>query len=67
MLFRSTLSVGAVRIRAGSFESHREVAAAASVAKKQAKKRGRESGTSGGGNVFVERRGAAELAATQLN
>jgi diguanylate cyclase (GGDEF)-like protein len=62
-----TLSVGAVRIKSGSFESHREVAAAASVAKKQAKKRAREPGTPGGGNVFVERRGAAELAANQLN
>ena len=56
-----------IRIKSGSFESHREVAAAASVAKKQAKKRAREPGTPGGGNVFVERRGAAELAANQLN
>jgi len=69
MVFQSlpTLSVGAVRIREGSFESHREVAAAASIAKKQAKKRGREPGAAGGGNVFVERRGAAEMSARQIN
>lgn len=51
-----TLSVGAVRVQPGQCESHREVAAAASVAKKQAKKRAREPGGTAGGSVFVERR-----------
>ncbi len=58
-----TLSVGAVRIGPGECESHREVAAAASVAKKQAKKRAKEGGAMQNGSVFVERRraGANEL------
>ena len=52
-----TLSIGVVQICAGDFDSHREVAAVASEAKKQAKKIGK---SSGGellrGTVFVERR-----------
>jgi diguanylate cyclase (GGDEF)-like protein len=58
-----TLSIGAVRIGPGEFESHREVAAAASVAKKQAKKKSRDPASEPlGGSVFVERRrpGVAE-------
>lgn len=52
-----TLSIGAVRITPGEFESHRDVAAAASVAKKQAKKRARDPGSEAfRGSVFVERR-----------
>ena len=52
-----TLSIGAVRIGPGDFESHREVAAAASVAKKQAKKKSRDPASELlGGSVFVERR-----------
>lgn len=52
-----TLSIGAVRIPPCQYESHREVAAAASVAKKQAKKRSKEQpGGVIGGSVFVERR-----------
>ena len=51
-----TLSIGVVRIVPGEFESHREVAAAASDAKKQAKKK--KLNMAGGvvGSVFVERR-----------
>ncbi len=44
-----TLSVGALRVQPGDYESHREVSAAAAVAKKQAKKMG-------GGTLFMERR-----------
>jgi len=51
-----TLSIGAVRVQSGQFESHREVAAAASVAKKQAKKRAKDPGGVIGGSVFIERR-----------
>ncbi len=51
-----SLSVGAVRVNAGQCESHREVAAAASVAKKQAKKASKMPGRERGGSVFVERR-----------
>lgn len=52
-----TLSVGAVRVEPGQYESHREVAAAASMAKKQAKKENkRKAGEALGGGVFVERR-----------
>src|SRR5574343_1122268 len=52
-----TLSVGAVRIGPGECESHREVAAAASVAKKQAKKRAKQpEGDLHAGQLFVERR-----------
>ena len=51
------LSIGAVRVGAGECESHREVAAAASSAKKQAKKQARNlHGESGGGSLFIERR-----------
>lgn len=51
-----TLSVGAVRVMPGQCESHREVAAAASVAKKQAKKRSKEASSGINGSVFIERR-----------
>ncbi len=52
-----TLSIGAVRIAAGEYESHREVAAATSVAKKQAKKKLKGQGQDfPGGNLFIERR-----------
>jgi diguanylate cyclase (GGDEF)-like protein len=51
-----TLSVGAVSVMPGQCESHREVAAAASVAKKQAKKRTKEVSGGIGGSVFIERR-----------
>jgi len=68
-----TLSIGAVRIGPAEYESHREVAAAASLAKKQAKKKIRDAASeSFGGTVFVERRrgGSLEtgnLAARTLN
>jgi diguanylate cyclase (GGDEF)-like protein len=51
-----TVSIGVVRIGAGDCESHREVAAAASVAKKQAKKKARDAGQPMGGSLFIERR-----------
>jgi diguanylate cyclase (GGDEF)-like protein len=52
-----TLSIGAVAVDSGEYESHREVAAAASVAKKQAKKAGKQKiGERMNGRVFVERR-----------
>ncbi|WP_371324505.1 GGDEF domain-containing protein [Dechloromonas sp. ZY10] len=52
-----SLSVGVVKVTPGECESHREVAAAASAAKKQAKKRSREQlADSIQGAVFVERR-----------
>jgi EAL domain-containing protein (putative c-di-GMP-specific phosphodiesterase class I)/GGDEF domain-containing protein len=52
-----TLSIGAVRVGPGMCESHREVAAAASVAKKQAKKKAKHEGKERfGGSLFVERR-----------
>lgn len=52
-----TLSIGAVRIAPGECESHREVAAAASSAKKQAKKKAKTGESeSMGGSLFVERR-----------
>jgi diguanylate cyclase (GGDEF)-like protein len=52
-----TLSIGAVSVLPGSTESHREVAAAASEAKKQAKKeRKAEPAGARHGNVFIERR-----------
>lgn len=52
-----SLSVGVVKVAPGECESHREVAAAASAAKKQAKKRSREQlADSIQGAVFVERR-----------
>lgn len=59
-----TLSIGAVRVQPGQFDSHREVAAAASVAKKQAKKGARHGERLIGGRVFVERRGAGDHAPT---
>jgi hypothetical protein len=46
-----------VRVGPGECESHREVAAAASVAKKQAKKRARTGNVEpAGGSLFIERR-----------
>lgn len=52
-----SLSIGAVRIQRGECESHREVAAAAAVAKKQAKKQAKDPKQSHlPGQVFVERR-----------
>ncbi|MBP5988093.1 MAG: GGDEF domain-containing protein [Azonexus sp.] len=52
-----TLSIGVVRIVPGDCESHREVAAAASAAKKQAKKKAKDiGGQAMGGSLFVERR-----------
>lgn len=52
-----TLSIGAVRVQARQYDSHREVAAAASVAKKQAKKDSKSAaGRVIGGSVFIERR-----------
>lgn len=55
-----TLSIGAVRAHPSEFESHREVAAAASAAKKEAKKRGKNpAGQAVAGCVFIERRSAA--------
>ncbi|MBI2309003.1 MAG: GGDEF domain-containing protein [Rhodocyclales bacterium] len=68
-----TLSIGVVRVDPGEFESHREVAAAASTAKKQAKKSAKQAaaGMTPGqaqGAVFVERRRpAGEAAAQRLN
>ena len=44
-----SLSVGALPVAGGGYESHREVAAATSVAKKEAKRQG-------GGRLFIERR-----------
>ena len=61
-----TLSIGVVSVQAGECESHREVAAAASDAKKQAKKAGKSSaGRAATGHVFIERRrmGAGEVSA----
>lgn len=63
------LSVGAVRIDAGECDSHREVAAAASIAKKQAKKRAKDAASHRSpGSLFVERRriGCAPVAAAKL-
>ena len=52
-----TISIGAIRIGPGEYESHREVAAAASAAKKQAKKKNKAvSDKPGSGTLFVERR-----------
>lgn len=56
-----TLSLGAVRVGPGECESHREVAAAASAAKKQAKKRARTGDVEpSGGSLFIERRRLGE-------
>lgn len=52
-----TLSIGAVRVGAGGFESHREVAAAAAEAKRQAKKAARQHPEMAEpGQLFIERR-----------
>lgn len=62
-----TLSLGAVRVAAGECESHREVAAAASAAKKQAKKRARMTDAEpSGGSLFIERRRLGEPMAVGL-
>jgi hypothetical protein len=68
-----TLSIGAVRLVQGDCESHREVAAAASAAKKQAKKKSRNQFSETlGSSLFIDRRrpGAGEpenLLARALN
>lgn len=52
-----TLSIGAVRVGPGEYDSHREVAAAASEAKKQAKKMARRQPSECfSGQFFIERR-----------
>jgi diguanylate cyclase (GGDEF)-like protein len=52
-----TLSIGAVKVGPGDCESHRDVASAASAAKKQAKKKARDPASeSMGGTLFIERR-----------
>ena len=52
-----TLSIGAVKVGPGDCESHREVASAASAAKKQAKKKAKDPANEPlGGSLFVERR-----------
>lgn len=52
-----TLSIGAVRVGPGECESHREVAAAASAAKKQAKKKSRDLASEPlGSSLFIDRR-----------
>jgi diguanylate cyclase (GGDEF)-like protein len=57
-----TLSVGAVRIHPRDCDSHREIAAAVSAAKKEAKKAGRNlPGKPRGGCVFVERRRSCQV------
>ena len=57
-----TLSVRAVRVHPGDCDSHREVAAAVAVAKKEAKKAGkRVPRNAPGGSVFVERRRPAQV------
>jgi diguanylate cyclase (GGDEF)-like protein len=59
-----TLSIGAVKVGPGECESHREVASAASAAKKQAKKKARDPASESlGGSLFVERRriGSADI------
>jgi diguanylate cyclase (GGDEF)-like protein len=63
-----TLSIGAVKVGSGECESHREVAAAASAAKKQAKKRG-QSGVCepAGGSLFIERRRFCETECAGLS
>ena len=51
-----TLSIGAVKVGHGDFESHREVSAAAAIAKKQAKKEQKQLNGNTLGAVFTERR-----------
>jgi len=53
------LSIGVVRVAAGGYASHREVLAAASDAKKQAKKEARRGNPPANGSLFVERRRAS--------
>ncbi len=63
-----TLSIGAVRVGPGECESHREVAAAASAAKKQAKKKSRNLASEPlGSSLFIARRrpGSAEVEVLQ--
>jgi EAL domain-containing protein (putative c-di-GMP-specific phosphodiesterase class I)/GGDEF domain-containing protein len=62
-----TLSVGAVRVHPGDCDSHREVAAAVSVAKKEAKKADKNlPGKPPGGCVFVERRRSGQVDDSKL-
>ena len=62
-----TLSVGAVRVHPGDCDSHREVAAAVSVAKKEAKKADKNlPGKPPGGCVFVERRRSGQVDDSRL-
>ena len=61
-----TLSIGAVRVGPGECDSHREVAAAASSAKKQAKKKSRDPASEPlGSSLFIDRRrlGSGEIEA----
>jgi len=60
-----SLSIGAVRVLAGEFESHRELAAAAADAKKQAKKLGKRDSQLRGA-LFVERRQIPAVALPSL-
>jgi hypothetical protein len=63
-----TLSIGAVRVGAGDYESHREVAAAASEAKKHAKKEAkRHAGQPATGQFFIERRRGSAAVSRVLN
>lgn len=61
-----TLSIGAVRIGPGEYESHREVAAAASEAKKQAKKGAKRDGCIAG-QLFIERRRSSAMVSRSIN
>ena len=62
-----TLSVGDVRVHPGECDSHREVAAAVSVAKKEAKKADKNlPGKPPGGCVFVERRRSGQVDDSRL-
>jgi len=61
-----TLSIGAVRVGPGECDSHREVAAAASSAKKQAKKKSKDPTSEPlGSSLFIDRRrlGTGEIEA----
>lgn len=53
------LSIGVVRVEAACYESHREVVAAASDAKKQAKKEAKRGNPPTSGSLFIERRCAS--------
>lgn len=62
-----TLSIGAVRVVPGEYESHRDVAAAAAEAKKQAKKEKKNIRSTACGAVFIERRRAPAAAGRWMN